>query len=255
MNARKCILAAVCAISLFGCNSIKSTMVTRDETNQVWETYPHLKGIPITLKVPTHVKLFVFEKHYLELVTVGGIQEVQPVDLDIPIRDFAQEFLYTEKIFTVDFKRPAAGSFNLRLDMTEDQYFAKIQHDVTDETIAKVSELLGKLLPSSGLFATPASGENAPDAKEIRSLVAVGVFEIDAPDFEDQVAAFLNCHINKAHDAWVVPPGVKNFKRVGVAGPNHEVPYPRQPFCPNDGCFLPSGFETQRPPSMVDLNE
>ncbi len=225
-------------LGLAGCTSIDSTMIERDELNTHWHKHRHLHGIPITLKVPTHVKVYVFEKHYLELVNVGGNYEVQPVDLDVPIRDFSHEFLYTEKIFTVDFKRPAAGSYNLRLDMTEDQYFAKIQHDVTDETIAKVTELLGKVLPDGGLFAAPVSGPDKPDPKEIRSVVAVGVFEIDAPDFEHQIAAFLNCHINKAHDAWVVPPGVQQVRRLGILeSSNTQIPYPPQPLCPNGNCL------------------
>src|SRR5262245_49862691 len=114
-----------------GCASIESTMIERDECNSEWEKDRHIKGIPITLKVPTHLKLYVFDKHYLELVNVGGETDVLPVELDVPVRDFGHEFLYTSKIFTVDFKRPMAGTSNLRLDMSQDQYFAKIQHDVT----------------------------------------------------------------------------------------------------------------------------
>ncbi len=58
--------------------------------------------------------------------------------------------------------------------------------------------------------------------EEISSVVAVGMFEIDAPDFEQQVSTFLNCHLNQAHDAWVVPPTVDSIRRVSRAGFQHD---------------------------------
>ncbi len=268
-------------------------MVTRDETNQVWEQHRCLNGIPITLKVPTHLKLYVFQNHYLEAVEVGyaiqnggqpappeppapmqsgmpmtgsavrqspiqlasrrqdqdptpgnagqtqktPIYEICPVALDVVVRDFAHEFMYTEKIFVVDFKRPAAGSSNLRVDMTEEQYFDQIQHDITDSTISAITGLLGASTP--GFTGAPAGDRGVgaqPDLFPIRSLVAVGIFEIEAPDFEQQVADFINCHINKAHDAWVVPPATGCVNRVGIpAWENVQVPYPPVPLCPGGG--------------------
>jgi hypothetical protein len=229
-------LALLALLVLSGCNSIQSTMIERDESNQQWDRKGPLQGIPITLKVPTHLKLYVFDKHYLEVVDIdaaGKTQKVQPVALDIPLRDFAHEFMYTEKIFTVDFKRPAAGTSNLRLDMTEEQYFAKIQHDVADQTIEAVTGLLGSLFPKEGMLPSPrttTTPSRKPNLKELKALVAVGVFEIEAPDFEQQVAGFLNCHVNKAHDAWVVPPCTGPFQRIPPQD-HLEVSYPLVPLC------------------------
>ncbi|MGC3967426.1 MAG: hypothetical protein QM775_08675 [Pirellulales bacterium] len=228
-------LAMIVAVGTSGCTSIRSTFLTRDAANAGWERHCHLDGIPITLKVPTHIKLYVFDKHYLELVTMpDNSKQIVPIELDVPVRDFAQEFLFTEKIFTVDFKRPAAGSANLRLEMTDEQYFNKIQHDVTDDTIAKVNDLMKKFTPAGrSIFGMAASAEAgaAPKVKEVKSLVAVGLFDVDAPDLEQQLMNFLNCHINKSHDAWVVPHSVNHIHRVPVSG-NLNVPYPGVPFCP-----------------------
>lgn len=230
------VLTTLLAIAMPGCNSIRSTLLTRDESNVGWERHGHLDGIPITLKVPTHIKLYVYDKHYLELVNMpDNSKQIVPAELDVPIRDFAQEFLYSEKIFTVDFKRPAAGTTNLRLEMSDEQYFNKIQHDVTDETIAKVNELVKKFTPTNrSIFGNPVSAEAeaAPKVKEIKSLVAVGLFDVDAPDLELQMMNFLNCHINQAHDAWVAPPTVSHISRVPISG-NPQVPYPSVPFCPD----------------------
>lgn len=228
----------------FGCTSVESTMVTRDEANQHWERHNCLNGIPITLKVPTHLKVYVFHKHYLQEIRepilelavppattpareattapdvsdpaapaepaekpTTRIVDYQPVDVGVVIRDFAQELMYTDKVFVVDFKRPAGGSSNLKVKMTDQQYIDKIQHDITDTTISDVRGILA----ATKTDATPnkpfvQTGAELATKNELRSLVAVGIFEIDSPDFEQKVREFMDCHINKAHDAWFAPP-------------------------------------------------
>jgi hypothetical protein len=248
---RPCIcILGLCA----GCTSIESTMVTRDESNQTWERHNCLNGVPITLKVPTHLKLYVFEKHYLETVTVpkrdndgnpvkdkdGKVIEridVQPVSMDIVVRDFANEFMYTDKIFVVDFKRPPAGVSNLTVDMTPDQYISRVQHEIQENTIEQVSGLLGAFIGEGGLKSAAVEEEEppreGPALTPIKSLVAVGIFEIEAPDFEQKVKQFIDCHVNKSHDAWVVPPCVHGINRVGIHPcDNTLVPYPPVPLCP-----------------------
>lgn len=202
-----------------GCRSSTSTMFSRDESNMGWTQFKKVAGIPITLKVPTHIKMYVYETHYLETDDLGNqIKKTRYVELPVTIRDFAHELVYSEKIVMVDFKRPAAGAFNLEVDLTDDQYIKKIQHDVTDETINQVSGLIATLGSAGGtdsLFRKASrQGDNISTLQEIKSVVAVGMFEVDAPDFEDQVRTFLECHINKAHDAWRASPGVSEVKRV-----------------------------------------
>lgn len=231
------ILMACLVASLAGCASSESSVLTRNELNDDWSIMRHIKGIPITVRVPTHVKLYVYDKYFLqEVQLVEGVSEIRPVELEIPVRDFAQDFIYTEKVIMVDFKRPAAGSFNLEVDLTEDQYIEKIQHDVTDETIQRVTELVGQLMPEGiGAFASKGAGEDIdPKLKEIKSVVAVGVFEVDAPDFELQITEFLNCHLNNSHDAWVAPPWVGDVHR-----PSTDRPTPGPVLCPDGNC-LPS---------------
>jgi hypothetical protein len=202
----------------------------RDDFNSVW-TKTRSRGTPITLKVPTHVKLYVYEKHFLEKIHVGDVVKMQYMKMPVVIRDFAQDFIYTEKIIMVDFKRPAAGSFNLDVELTDDQYIKRIQHNVTDETIARVSELVGKLAPQ-GLFKQTAGGAFENLVMEVKSVVAVGVFEVDSPDFEHMVAAFVDCHLNRAHDAWMVPPGVDGFQRKPLSAEQSE---PGPELCANGG--------------------
>lgn len=197
-----------------------STMVTRDESNVRWEKHPHLRGVPITLKVPTHLKVIVFERHFLQKKTVGDTTVVERLKLPFVLRDYHHEFIYTEKIFTVDFKRPAAGFYNLRLDMTDDQYIDQVQHDVTDTTIEEVTKVVKKFAPS-GVFVEPSalsSSKIEASLTEIESVAAVGLFEIDDPEFEMKLSGFLNCHLNQSHDAFVVPESVDQIRRVPFTG-------------------------------------
>ncbi len=127
-----------------GCSSSRSTMLTRNECNTGWNKIGHLHGTPITLKVPTHLRIYVYEKYYMEKVTVAGVSRWQRAEIPM-IYDFGSEILYTDKIFTTDFVRPAAGTFNLDAEYTSDQYLKRVQQDVTDETLKDVTNLLNSL--------------------------------------------------------------------------------------------------------------
>ena len=214
-----------------GCNSIRSTMLTRDEGNNYWTKVECLDGVPITLKVPTHIRISVIDQHFLTKVSAGGVSKWERVELDVPVRSVAVNYIYTEKIFTVDFARPAAGTMDLTLEMDEkEQYFKKIQDKVTDETIDDVANLISKVAPS-GLFIPASSGDDA-SLKEVSSTVAVEIFEIDDPTLELKLSEFLMCHVNKSHDAWVAPPGVDNIRRVDL---NNSHAHPSDELCPNCG--------------------
>ncbi len=179
-----------------GCSSSRSTMLTRNECNTGWNKIAHLHGTPITLKVPTHLRVYVYEKHFLEQVNVAGVTRWQKVEMPA-IYDFGSETLYTDKIFTTDFIRPAAGAFNLDVDYTPDQYVQKVQQDITDDTLKQVSDIVGKL---PGLFTAKAAGKadgaNPATLKEVKSVIAANVFEIEDPNFEINVSDFVNNYLN-----------------------------------------------------------
>lgn len=216
--------ASIFAACLAGCTSINSTLLTRNESNTNWERHPHLHGVPITLKVPTHLKVYLYQKHFFYASEMG----MRRLELPFVVSDLSYEFIETEKIFTVDFKRPPAGTFNLRVDMTADeQYFQQIQHDVYDTTIEDVTTLLGSIA-KKGLLAAPVSTElntggiTDKELKEVTSIAAVQMFEIDDPQFEQKVTEFINCHLNNAHDAFVVPPSINSINRLSVPEKEHD---------------------------------
>jgi len=181
-----------------GCSSSRSTMLTRNECNTGWNKISHLHGTPITLKVPTHLRVYVYEKHFMEKVDIAGVIRWQKVEMPA-VYDFGSETLYTDKIFTTDFIRPAAGAFNLKVDYTQDQYIQKVQQDITDETLKEVGNLIEKL---PGLFvpkpagAKLAAGEIGDSLREVKSVIAANVFEIEDPNFETNVSEFVQTFLN-----------------------------------------------------------
>lgn len=191
------VLATTIAV---GCSSSRSTMLTRNECNTGWNKIAHLHGTPITLRVPTHLRVYVYEKHYLENVNIAGVSRWQRVELPC-VRDFGSETLYTDKIFTTDFIRPAAGAFNLKVNYTPDQYIGNVQQDITDETLKQIGDLVSKI---PALFVPQVPGMNASDApnqggtelREIKSVVAANIFEIDDPNFESSVMEFVQTYLN-----------------------------------------------------------
>jgi hypothetical protein len=189
----------------------------------------------------------IIEKHFL---TIGADQRVQRAELSVPIREVQHELLHTEKIFTVDFKRPAAGTMKMSLDFKDQQqYFSSIEHEVVDKTIEEVSNLLGTIAPG-GIFTRVSSKSAAKfdqEVKEVESVVAARVFELDDPDFERQLSAFLDCHISQSHDAWVVPPGVRQIRRIPLSSETFDET--RDPLCPGPNCGVQSGpLEVRRLP-------
>ncbi len=216
------------AAASIGCHSIRSTLLTRDESNSCWMTVKHLKGVPITLKVPTHLRVSVVEQHFLTQVSAGGITKWERVEVDVPLRVVTVDTIKTEKIFTVDFVRPAAGTLDLTLEMQDkEQYFSKIQDKVVDETINDVSNLISKVAPG-GLF-KPAASDSTASLTPVNSIVATEIFEVDDPMLEIKLNEFLKCHINKSHDAWVAPPGVDSIRRVDL---NNSHLNPTDQLCP-----------------------
>lgn len=225
---------------LAGCSSSRSTLLTRDESNTAWQQNKS-KGIPITLKVPTHIQVTVIDKQYLQLVTDPlGVTKVERLALEVPVRLVKIDKHYTEKVFTVDFVRPAAGPFTMDVDFdAEKQYFEKVNNTLTDNTISEIGTLINTISPG-GLFRTASAGGDAIESKlkEIESVVATELFEVDSPTLERDVQMFLECHLNKAHDAYVVPAPAKII-RESLRGDHNPQPI----LCPMNPAAIWNGGE------------
>ena len=208
----------VLAASAWGCSSIRSTLIHRNETNTGWEKERLLCGVPVTVKMPTHLKVTILEHHYLADTTPPNF-----VELDVPLRSVVTDLIHTDKIFTVDPKRPAAGTLNATMTF-EGQYPKTIDYKVVDKTIQDITTLI-QTVAKKGLLPAPQGirtegdvrlkgGSQFDNLTRVDSVAATAVFDLEAPDLELQVARFLTQHLNGCHTCQIVPPGVEQPQRL-----------------------------------------
>ena len=191
------LLSAASLVVITGCASFSSALLHRGEHNLGWEREKHLKGFPVTLEVPTHLRVDIVKKEFL--ILEDG--KVLRLDCAIPIREVQTDYVKTKQIFMVDMKRPGAGSLDTKIDLDPDtQYFDEIISTVSDTTIDQVSELIAGIAPE-GLIGKPtnSAGDLATTIKEVESTVASELFEIDDPNFELNLANFFDRHLNCCH--------------------------------------------------------
>ncbi|MEZ6061480.1 MAG: hypothetical protein R3C19_14135 [Planctomycetaceae bacterium] len=222
---------SIAALLVCGCTTARSTMLFRDPGNTQWQQ-DKTTGYPITLRVPTHIKVEIVEKLYL---VDAGSRGVRPaVDEQNNVFrswDFRTQILETDKVFTVDYKRPVAGTLNYNTNLSPDQSIEVIQNRLADDAIAQIGVAVSNTLQavtvggtqadfsftnvgSGGTFPT-ATGQNAKGERPsaiansrdelsgdnilpVTNVVAAKVFAIDDADFELQVHQFLECGLGVA---------------------------------------------------------
>ncbi len=175
-----------------GCESSSSTLLYRDIGDMTWKK-KHSSGVPITLDVPTYLKLTVVQQQFLN----KNHQLIRDNNIPITAYDVRQEIINTKKIFTVDMKRPAAGTWETELLLDKDkQYFTSIKHkgeDKTIDTIGKqVNDLLKNVVPLIPKSRLQSAGAGPPEAQYtvIESVVRMGTFKLEDIDFEMKVTQF-----------------------------------------------------------------
>ena len=227
-------LVAFLVLRAVGCTSVKSTLINRTE-NDVFIGNSNGKpkktcaarpfnGIPITMRVPTHVDVVVKEKI---LMKSDGAHKLVRVTMQKRHLFVETAIIETEKVFTVDIKRPAAGTLDYDMkfgDNENSQYFTNIDSKIVDKTIQDITEAIGTVTKAIKTSAGEPQVEGRDlDVKlipEVRT-VAWRRFDLDAFDLEPQIAEFINQHMNgcntcQALDALAVPP----------ATTYHEMPTP-----------------------------
>ena len=215
-------VALLVVTTSMGCTSISSTLLNRTDNdvfigNSNGEPNSHcgarpFKGVPITLRVPTHLDVAIKEKIFLRKLSNGNLVRVQTKQRSLFVEPTVIE---TDKVFTVDPKRPAAGTLTSTLTWGTDQssaggadnsqYFASIVNNIKDETIVDVTAALNTLLPTLKGLNTSA-GDDQPGGGAKATLesqlitesrtVAWKRFDLDAVGFEHEVADFVSQHMN-----------------------------------------------------------
>lgn len=183
-----------------GCTTTRSTPVSRNGNGKLQKDLASSpKGIPITIKVPTHLDVTIHETFYLENVAsdikeFADLREVQMRNRNLWVEVTPRE---TEKVFTVDWKRPLSGTLAYSATLGDDQYFDALGATSTDNSITDVTGLIGQVAQ----LAAPTANE-IPDTDLLTDdrVVAHARFDIDDCDFEQQVLNFVQHHLNNCND-------------------------------------------------------
>lgn len=195
-----------------GCQSYSSTILNRLEDNTFFgnsngnpkehcSARPY-KGIPIALKVPTHLDVYIDEIYYIKLDPDSG-KATDSAECGCRLYHVRTELIKTEKIFTVDFKRPAAGVLDLKMTFTDEQYFQKVISNLQDDTINQSAALAATVI--SSIRAVSASTDNSEDSEKFmkdhqidrrQRVVGYQRFDLNSVDFEAQVEGFVAAYLN-----------------------------------------------------------
>jgi hypothetical protein len=191
---------AACLGCMTACTSIKSTFVHRDPSDTNWIGEGQMKGFPVTLLVPTHLRVSLVERRYyasatdgVKLVTVGSNEKGDP----LVTYDFAHEFIQQKKVVMVDFKRPAAGTGNMAATIDKDTgYFTQLSNSIEDKTIetigTQVNSLLGTVLGGKRSGAGGVTGETGK-ISAIESVIATTYLDLNDPEWQHKLREFACC--------------------------------------------------------------
>lgn len=212
-------LSVVSALFGAGCTSTTSTILQRldgDELvgssnghNTLLHANKPFKGIPITVSVPTHVDIRIDETLYFKK------ESMEPIALSSRHLTAHPTIVTSDKLISVDPKRPAAGTLDYNLtfptptdDYRRDQHFNKITYNVDDQTIKTITSILKDVVPTLGIGAKKTKGfeSDSPDGSGssdslqiIVRTVAWKRFDLSAPDLEPCIAEFVATHLNNCH--------------------------------------------------------
>ena len=198
---------AIAVLTASGCASFSTIPITRHDSNAVsgdsngeprWfcRSRPY-KGIPIKVKVITHTDVWIEEEF---LLTKGEKYESWKEEkLEHKFLSVRAESVFTDQIVISDFKRPASGKIDLTVDFKEG-YLSNIDSKITDTTITDSAALLGTIISKTGVPAGAKSALQSTQRTEWKKrTVAYQRFDINAPDYEEQLDAFISHHMNNCN--------------------------------------------------------
>lgn len=205
----KTLLIAIFGIHLVGCTSFRSTIMSRLPNDQiVRNSCQSARGIPVTLKIPTHVDVKIVEEYFI----VQANSQTAIPKLNRPLRRVELETVYTPKVMTVDFVRPAAGTISLSSDndgngivLDDAGYFESIQGKIDDKTVEELTKAIPnfkKLLgPSNPRSAASVAAKGKPTETgawhSYDSIIAYRRFDINEPCWEQSVDDFVNEYLSE----------------------------------------------------------
>ncbi len=202
---------------LTGCSSFATTFFRRSQDNTLCkENSKPIHGVPVMVRVPTHLELRVDETiHLVRRKQTTNIEALTPNGASL--RSVDANLRFTEKMFVLDPKRPMSGpasygftfrskpaaNSNAARDAAKDSaghgYLQGLKYKVDDQTITNASAFLANIAPllASPVGFNPNSPSDSLDGVYTTGrTVAFGVFDLASPSFEEDINHFLDLHLN-----------------------------------------------------------
>ena len=220
----RCALILLASTMLMGCESFTSRVLHRQPNDSMArQCYPKkTKGVPVKLKVPSHVEVSIRETYFMVPENEESdkpdsgpkIQVLQSVTGNRVLR-VETETIYTDKVFTIDFPRPVAGTLDLGseegdgLQFDSENYLKKISGDITDNTLSTIGTGLTSLAGPDGGANEPVEGDSMSavkaklfkkaDYEEFTRIIAFQRFDIAEQGWEEQMHAFVEQHLGQCN--------------------------------------------------------
>lgn len=194
---------AVMVVAASGCTSVKTTVLDRREGGHLTKNPDlPLKGVPVMLRVPTHVDVTIEQVDYWY---PDGKSFVQ-VGAELPSRHVKAEIKHTEKMFLVDPKRVASGTGIYGFSFDPDNgnagrgYLKGVSYEAVDTTLKESAALISNIAKVVG-SPTSAAEELASDSKVIATsrTIAFRKFDINSCSIEHDIREFVNDYLNDCH--------------------------------------------------------
>ena len=208
-----------------GCSSIRTSMWTRAEDDNLHpDICSNLKGIPVMLRVPSHLEVTITETVYAQYNVNAGNDTAQldVIKLDRPDLDVAANLKYTEKMFLVDPVRVGAGSGNYGFGFGPGDkgvgingddgtpaghgYIHSANYKANDQTIIHSANLLSTVLSfrpnassKTGLLDPATLEKSTTPIVKINRTVAYKRFDLGSPTVDEEVYGFMEQHLNGCH--------------------------------------------------------
>ena len=216
----------LCVIAVMtGCTSIRSTALDRTESGCLTAKPDTecLKGVPVMVKVPTHLEVRVYQRdHWYQ---TKDSDRLVPVKEESPVRFVETRVAKTEQMFVVDPKRPAEGTgiygFTFASGLKESSgeghgYLRGVEYKSEDQTLEASANLalsLASILrPNPGTVGQESStttrkGADGSDVTVFttKRLVAFRRFPLNSPSVDHEVEAFLDLHLNHCQSCAAPP--------------------------------------------------
>ena len=201
-----CALLGIVMLGSLGCASIKTTVLDRCEGGQLATSQRPVKGVPVMLRVPTHLDVKVVQVDYWRPNRETG--DLERLENQLPSRYVDTEIQETEKMFFVDPKRVASGSgiYGFKFNSADGDanagkgYLSGVSYKADDTTLAESAALFGNITRIIAQ-ATGAAEDNQAIGNDLgliatKSTIAFCKFDINSPYIEDDVRDFCNHYLN-----------------------------------------------------------